>query len=517
MPRLERWIAIMIALCAVVVSSIAFAEDGKTQTVQTQKTGQVSGQVTGQVSGQNSPRDSWFTVSIAGTKCGWMHEKFEVLGDRIQTSNDIRLTLGRAGASTTVRVGWKFTESSDGTPIECEVQQESGSEVSRTIYRFSKTEVAVDETAGGRTLSRKMPSPEGIWWTPAQVERNINARRKDGATEITYRTVDPSSGLRIIDMVSKRMGEGEAKKTIRWLTTNSAVPMPTEEDVDADGNVIISRTKMAIGDMIARRCSESQAKRLSATGGVDLIDRSMVSLAKPSPELLTARHARIAVRSTNGDALVFPASGAQRFEANPAGGLFVDIEVGRTSPVTAEELADARYLASSILIDAKDPAVIALALRAVKSNRLNETSPVADRAEALRAFVMRFIIHKDLATAFAGASAVAQSKAGDCSEHAVLLAALLRAQGIPSRVASGMVYAEEFAGKREVFAWHMWTQAQVDGAWIDLDATLSSRSFHPGHLLMATSAQDDAQLDADFSNLLSTMGNVSIEVVHVDR
>jgi hypothetical protein len=349
------------------------------------------------------------------------------------------------------------------------------------------------------------------------VERNINARRKDGATEITYRTVDPSSGLRIVDMVSKRMGEGEAKKTIRWLTTNSAVPMPTEEEVDADGDVIISSTKMAIGDMIARRCSESQAKRSSATGGVDLIDRSMVSLAKPSPELLTARHARIAVRSTNGDALVFPASGAQRFEANPAGGLFVDIDVGRTSLVTAEELADARYLASSILIDAKDPAVIDLALRAVSSARLNETSPVTDRAEALRAFVMRFIIHKDLATAFAGASAVAQSKAGDCSEHAVLLAALLRAQGIPSRVASGMVYAEEFAGKRDVFAWHMWTQAQVDGAWIDLDATLSSRSFHPGHLLMATSAQDDAQLDADFSNLLSTMGNVSIEVVHVDR
>lgn len=513
MPRHEQWIAIAIALCAVVVSSIASGVEGQTQ----QSPVRNSNSNSAENSATDSARDSWFVVSIGGSNCGWMHEKFELLGDRIQTSNDIRMTLGRAGASTTVRIGWKFTESSDGTPIECEVQQESGSEVSRTVYRFSKTEVAVDETAGGRTLSRKMPYPEGIWWTPAQVERNINARRKDGATEISYRTVDPSSGLRIVDMVSKRMGEGEAKKTIRWVTTNSSVPMPTEEDVDADGEVVMSRTKMAIGDMIARRSSEAQAKKTGASGGVDLIDRSMVSLAKPSPELLTARHARIAVRSTNGDALAFPASGAQRFEANPAGGLFVDVEVGRTSPVTAEELADPRYLASSILIDANDPAVIALALRAVKSAGLNELSPVADRAEALRAFVMRFIVHKDLATAFAGASAVAQSKSGDCSEHAVLLAALLRAQGIPSRVASGMVYAEEFGGKRDVFAWHMWTQAQVNGAWVDLDATLSSRSFHPGHLLIATSAQDDAQLDADFSNLLSSMGNVSIEVVHVDR
>jgi len=153
----------------------------------------------------------------------------------------------------------------------------------------------------------------------------------------------------------------------------------------------------------------------------------------------------------------------------------------------------------------------------VESAGLTNASPVADRAEALRAFVMRFIVHKDLASAFAGASAVAQSKAGDCSEHAVLLAALLRAQGIPSRVASGLIYAEEFGGKHNLFAWHMWTQAQVKGEWIDLDATLASRPFHPGHLLIATSAQDDAQLDSDFSNLLATIGNLSIEVVHVDR
>jgi hypothetical protein len=79
MLRLERLIAIMIALCEVVVSSTAFAEDGKTQTVQTQKSGQVSGQVSSQVSGQNFPRDSWFAVSIAGTNCGWMHKSLKFL------------------------------------------------------------------------------------------------------------------------------------------------------------------------------------------------------------------------------------------------------------------------------------------------------------------------------------------------------------------------------------------------------------------------------------------------------
>ena len=40
----------------------------------------------------------------------------------------------------------------------------------------------------------------------------------------------------------------------------------------------------------------------------------------------------------------------------------------------------------------------------------------------------------------ATAAEVARSREGDCTEHAVLLAALARARGIPARVAMGLVY-----------------------------------------------------------------------------
>jgi len=492
MWRHERAIAAVIALCVVAFFSLAAERTDPTVA-----------------------RDSWFCVSIGGSDCGWMHEQIKVEGSRIHTTNDMALTLGRAGSQVTVRVAWKFVEDPDGNPIECETQQISGAEVSRTTYHFLDKEIEVQENAGGRILKRKIPRPEGEWWTPARIERNLLALRTSGGVEISYRTVDPASGLRVVDMVSKRSGAGEAK-TVRWTTTNSAVAIPTEEDVDSKGQVVMSRTNMAIGDMVVRLCSETQARKAPTGGGVDVIGRSMVLLPKPAPELLRGKRSRLAVRSTDSQSLSLPASGAQRTQANPAGGLFVDVEVGRTSAATAEELADARFVVSSIFIDANDPAVQALAQRALKAANLADDAPVMQRAEALRAFVVRFIVHKDLATAFAGASAVAQSKSGDCSEHAVLLAALLRAQGIPSRVASGLIYAEEFGAKRNVFAWHMWTQALIAGAWVDLDATLYGRSFHPGHILIATSAQDDAQLDADFSGLLTTIGAVSIEVVHVD-
>ncbi len=462
-------------------------------------------------------RDDWFAISIADVPCGWMHEKVAATADRIETTNEMRLTVGRAGSQTTISVMWRFDEQLNGTPIACTVEQSSAGELSQTSYRFTKDHIDVTERAAGRTTTREMPLPAGAWLTPAQVEKTLTATRCSAATRVEYRTVDPAAGLTIVEITSVRVTEvaGEAA-TARWKTKNSAVPMETFEEIDRAGQVVSSRTKMAIGDMVALRSSERDAKSCALSGGLDVIDRSIVSLARPQPALLTSNRARLAVQSIDESAIVLPNCASQQIEVNPAGGIFVDLQVARSSAATAAEVADRRYLASTILIDAADPAVHALALRGLASAGLAESSPAAARAEATRALVMRFIIHKDLATAFAGASAVVQSRAGDCSEHAILLAALLRTQGIPSRVASGLVYADEFAGKRGVFAWHMWTQALIDGGWIDLDATLERRGFHPGHLLIATSAQDDAQLDSDFSGLLATIGNIKIEVVHVD-
>ena len=66
------------------------------------------------------------------------------------------------------------------------------------------------------------------------------------------------------------------------------------------------------------------------------------------------------------------------------------------------------------------------------------------------------------------ASDVARSHSGDCKAHAVYLAALARARGIPARVAVGLVYSDRLAA----FGYHMWTEVYIDGRWIPLDGTL---------------------------------------------
>ncbi|MBU6282385.1 transglutaminase-like domain-containing protein, partial [bacterium] len=64
---------------------------------------------------------------------------------------------------------------------------------------------------------------------------------------------------------------------------------------------------------------------------------------------------------------------------------------------------------------------------------------------------------------------------GDCNEHAVLLAALGRAAGIPSRVAAGAMYADG------AFLYHAWTEFWL-GSWVSADAVFRQMPTDATHV-----------------------------------
>jgi hypothetical protein len=78
-----------------------------------------------------------------------------------------------------------------------------------------------------------------------------------------------------------------------------------------------------------------------------------------------------------------------------------------------------------------------------------------------------------------------RSRRGDCTEYAVLLAALGRAAGVPTRMVSGLVYSRNFEGQNYVFVPHAWVHAWTGSGWESFDAALGS--FDSTHLALATS------------------------------
>jgi transglutaminase-like putative cysteine protease len=166
--------------------------------------------------------------------------------------------------------------------------------------------------------------------------------------------------------------------------------------------------------------------------------------------------------------------------------LVVELEAGLSSPlfvqrrglrvdggvVTLRSLAEpkvkdpvvARHRAASWVMDFNEPAFTPL-WADVSKQAGNEPS-VAE----LVAFTGSWVSKKSLGRGFDLASKVVATREGDCSEHAVLLVALLRHYGFPARVMVGTVLVN-LNGAPAAFG-HAWVETFAKGAWKTADAIL---------------------------------------------
>jgi len=160
------------------------------------------------------------------------------------------------------------------------------------------------------------------------------------------------------------------------------------------------------------------------------------------------------------------------------------------------------YLEADRWAQSDDDELITLASKVVKGSQTS-----AQAAKVLEIFVRGYISEKNLSVGYASALEVLASREGDCTEHAVLLVAMLKAVGIPARVATGLAYAEDFADKKNVFVPHAWAQAYIGEQWVSYDAALNG--FDSSHITLGVGNSDPL----NFFNVLNTLGNFSIKQV----
>src|SRR4029077_17623547 len=89
------------------------------------------------------------------------------------------------------------------------------------------------------------------------------------------------------------------------------------------------------------------------------------------------------------------------------------------------------------------------------------------------------------------AGQAARDLSGDCRNHALLLAALCRAEGIPARIAIGLLYVDK--AKQPQMGFHMWTEVYLDGQWLGLDAILGKAGVAASHIKIADHSWRDVQ------------------------
>jgi hypothetical protein len=193
-------------------------------------------------------------------------------------------------------------------------------------------------------------------------------------------------------------------------------------------------------------------------------------------------HIRYRFAFRDGIEFALPQTGEQRVTARP-GGAVVDIcaQCGPGLPADPASLADA--LRPTAWLQSDHPRLLAIAapVGAMPVSGARKMELLLERARP-------YVHDVDFAGHFSALETL-ERRTGDCTEAAVLLAALGRAAGIPTRVASGIVYSRaRYHGVSNVFMPHSWVLAYVDGRWRSFDLALDT--FDSSHFALSVGDGD---------------------------
>ena len=431
------------------------------------------------------PDDQWFTVLLDGRKIGSFETLREVRSDRVVTSQTLDLSIERAGVVVALSSKETSEETADGKPIAFRsVSRLSGGET-RIEGTLRGDKVAVKTETGGAVQEREIAWPKGALLPEGL---RLVELRNGLAPGTTYRSLafQPSSldaaeiDTRVGAPESVDLPEGSRTlSTVEQTILIGGTPVKSRLWVDAD-QTVHKLTMPVIGvDLVLLACDRACAT--APNQGTDIFDRTLMAAPRALTRAELDRGMRyVLVPSDGGAPLKLPQTGEQRVAAN---GDAVIVEITPAPTGGSESGPTEADYAPNDWLQSKSPDVAALARKAAEG-----TQGAAEQMRRLETFVRGYITNKTLGVGYASALEVVHKPEGDCTEHAVLLAALGRSLGIATRVVDGLAYAPGFAGKDRVFVPHAWVQAWVDGRWQSFDAALPG--FDAGHIALSVGDGD---------------------------
>ncbi len=454
-------------------------------------------------------------ILLDGKKIGHTIHTRKVEDSKVRTSEVMNMQISRSGITMKVSTSETCIETIKGEPIGFETEQViSGIKQtsSGTITPDGKIDLTV--TMMGIPQKKTMDWPKGALLFEGMRLVELDRKLIKG---LSYNVSVFSPSLLAAIEANVTVGDKEdvdlfgrvvklTKMTV-VMKVPSAGEMPTISYVDEDLNAL--KTVMQMMGMNFEILSCDKEFALSADDVVDFLDRMFVQSPRSLGELDPTSGLVYTLAINEGSKPNFPSDDHQTVKELPDGRIQVTVR-----PVKAAAKVKFPYRGKDeSLLEALKPTMYLQSdsdqVRKLVKEAVGREKDAAAAAKKIEKFVGNYISNKNLSIGYATAAEVAENRQGDCTEHAVLTAAILRAAGIPARVAVGLVYVEEYTGQQHVFGGHAWTQANIGGQWIGLDATRADTGFDGGYITLATGNGDPQ----DFFGMVTTLGYFTIEEV----
>lgn len=449
----------------------------------------------------STAQEIWMRVQLDGRKVGSLMIERAQGGDTVTTRQSLDIELDRVGTPLRIHSRIASVETTAGEVREFSATTRLSQAVTEVHgWRQDDGRFRVSATTGGRTRTFSMPWPRDALLLEGQ-RLALRAHRLETGTTFRVRSFNPASqrvvplDMQILGPSMVELPEGPQRLTrIRQTLHHEQHAQVMDLWVNADGEVIKGRLPLLGFTMEMIACTHACAT--APNQHVDLLRETMVESPRPIPASDRAGQMRYVFRLDDGAQGRFIATGEQQVQA--LGNGFWRVDVGRARPNGAD-LPRPSDTAATDWLQADAPLIRMLARSARGGGR-----SAGERMRNMTRFVHEYVDDHGLDVGYGSALETARSRQGDCTEHAVLLAALARAEGIPARVVSGLVYADRYGGRQHVFIPHAWVQAWVDRRWRSFDPTLGH--FDSAHVALAVGDGDPWR----YFDGLSVLGRITL-------
>jgi len=467
------------------------------------------------------PEEGYFAVFMEGKKVGYAIHTRQATETKVTTTDKANITMSRVGVPVTMTVTETSIETTDGRPLGFEAVQEFSMMTIKVVGAVNEPgTVDVTVTSMGAERQSTLEWPKGAVMAEGLRLLTLKKGLKEGLS-YTVKVFSPGmmqaldAQIRIgpkrnVDLLGRVVALTE-------VTTTMTMPMVGEivSTSYVDKELRVQKDVMPMMGMQIEMVACAKEFALGENDVVELINKMFVS----SPEPLEVGSAKsISYRLVpieDANSLEVISTDNQSVRPGKDGVVIVTVEpvaapAGTRFPYKGKDKTILEAMQPTRYLQSDNKKIIELARRAI-----SDTKDAAEAVKRIEAFVGDYIENKSLSVGYASAAEVAGSRQGDCSEAAVLTAAMCRAVGIPAQVVAGVAYVEDFAGF-EGFGAHAWVQAYVGDKWVGLDAAFKGTGrggYDAGHIAFAAGNGNPE----DFFSLVNIIGRFKIEKVIVTK
>ncbi len=464
----------------------------------------------------------YYAVYMEGKKVGRAVQTRTEGDGKVSTSQEVSLSIQRGGMPISLYTKESSLETAKGEPISFESSMDLGIMKMLVTGEVKGDQAVMTISSMGQQQTQTVDWPRNAVMSEGLRLLGLKKGLKEGTT-YTAKVFSPTqmSALDVevtvgakerIDLLGRVV---DAIKVRNKFVVQGAGELESASYVDDEGNLLKDIVPMLGMNIEMIICSKEFA--MSENDVFEFIDKMFVDSPQPMEDIRGLGSATYTLSpKADTQKLVLPSNGQQSVEPLDSGGVKVtvvaaEMPTGVAMPYKGKDARAVEALKPSAFVQSDRPEIVKLAREAA-----GNTKDAGEAAKRIEGFVAEYIDDKGLSVGYASAAEVAASRQGDCTEFAVLTAALCRAVGIPAEVVSGVAYIDEFAGVRNKFGGHAWTQVYVGDRWVALDAAFKSGGrggFDVGHITLAQGNGDPG----GFFELATTMGKFTIDKIEPQK